>query len=87
MTAHRAGATNPVAPCTTSVISPTKTQAAVPDETLAHEPLDTDHPHNADDSESENGAERALEGAGRARSETVAAPAQGEADKGPQHTA
>jgi len=36
MTARCASATNPVAPGTASVIPPTKTQAAVPDETLAH---------------------------------------------------
>jgi hypothetical protein len=36
MTARCAGATNPVEPGTASVIPPTKTQAAVPDETLAH---------------------------------------------------
>ena len=35
MTARCAGATNPVALGTASVIPPTKTQAAVPDETLA----------------------------------------------------
>jgi hypothetical protein len=33
MTARCASATNPVAPGTASVIPPTKTQAAVPDET------------------------------------------------------
>jgi hypothetical protein len=33
MTARYAGATNPLAPVTTSVIPPRKTQAAVPDET------------------------------------------------------
>jgi hypothetical protein len=36
LTARCASATNPVAPGTASVIPPTKTQAAVPDETLAH---------------------------------------------------
>jgi len=36
MTARCASATNPVAPGTASVIPPTKTQAPVPDETLAH---------------------------------------------------
>jgi hypothetical protein len=37
MTAHCASATNPVAPGIGNVIPPTKTQAAVPDETLAHD--------------------------------------------------
>jgi hypothetical protein len=42
MRARCASATNPVAPGTTSVIPPTKTQAAVPpDETLAHAELST----------------------------------------------
>jgi hypothetical protein len=36
MTARCASATNPVAPGTASVIPPSKTQAAVIDETLAH---------------------------------------------------
>jgi hypothetical protein len=36
MTARCASATNPVEPVTASVIPPTKTQVAVPDETLAH---------------------------------------------------
>ena len=36
MTARCASATNPVEPGTTDVIPPTKTQAAGPDETLAH---------------------------------------------------
>jgi hypothetical protein len=40
----------------------------------------------ADDSESESGAERALEGAGRAGAEAVAAPTQGDADENPHHT-
>ena len=36
MTARCASATNPVAPGTASVIPPSKTQVAVPDEALAH---------------------------------------------------
>ena len=39
MTARCASATNPVEPGTASVIPPTKTQAVVPDETLAHAEL------------------------------------------------
>jgi hypothetical protein len=37
MTARCASATNPLAPGLASVIPPTKTQAAIPDETLAHQ--------------------------------------------------
>jgi len=50
MRARCTSATNPVAPGTASVIPPTKTQAAVPDERLAHAELRTfAHPGYAGD--------------------------------------